>query len=115
MTKIITVSFLDDNGTPATALSATIRIRDLSDNSLVITDAAMSEVGDGVYKYSFATYDASKNYAIRCDAGSSISNRYAYATNGADPGGAWEELIANHRTSGSFGIINQDNYRGVGL
>ena len=43
-------AYFTDGGTPATGLTPTIRIRDLSDNSLVITDASMTEVGDGHYK-----------------------------------------------------------------
>ena len=77
------LAFFTDNGLPKTGLSPTIRIRDLSDDSLVITDAAMTEVGDGHYQYNFTTYDATVDYAIRCDGGNSLSNsdRYTYAGN----------------------------------
>lgn len=77
MSKLITTSFLDDDGLPKTGLVPTIRIRDLSDNALVITDAAMSEVGDGGYKYTQVLFDQLRDYQYRCDAGSSISSRYA--------------------------------------
>ncbi len=75
----VTVCFTN-TGTPATGLSPTIRIRDLSDNSLVVTDAAMTEVGDGWYKYDFTTYDNEKDYAIRCDGTATLSgsDRYAF-------------------------------------
>lgn len=65
---------------PAVGLSPTIRIRDLSDNSLLVTDAAMTEVGDGKYEYDFSAYQSSKNYVVRCYGGSSLppSERYAY-------------------------------------
>jgi len=81
----ITACF-SNNGTPATGLSPTIRIRDLSDNSLVVTDAAMSEVGDGYYKYNFSGYDKDKDYAIRCDGGATLSgyDRYTYGSNRDD-------------------------------
>ncbi len=77
------VAFFTNNSVPATGLSPTIRIRDLSDNSLVITDAAMTEVGDGHYQYDFTLYDANINYAIRCDGTDVLSNaeRYTYAGN----------------------------------
>ncbi len=77
------VAFYTDDGTPATGLSPTIRIRDLSDNSLVVTDAAMTEVGDGHYQYNFTTYNADEDYAIRCDGGITLSDsdRYTYAGN----------------------------------
>jgi len=44
------LSYFSLYGTPSTGLSPTIRIRDISDNSLVVTDAAMAEVGDGFYR-----------------------------------------------------------------
>lgn len=77
------LAFFTNNGTPATGLTPTIRIRDLSDDSLVVNDESMSETGDGHYKYNFSTYDANKDYAIRCDGGISLSDsdRYKYAGN----------------------------------
>lgn len=75
------IAFFTSNGSPATGLSPTIRIRDVSDSSLVVTDAAMSEVGDGWYKYDFTAYDSTKDYAIRCDGTASLpaTERYVYA------------------------------------
>lgn len=60
----------------------TIRVRDLSDDSLVITDAEMSEVGDGWYKYNFTGYNAEVDYAIRIDAGATFpdADRYYYTS-----------------------------------
>ncbi len=60
-------AFFTDTGVPATGLSPTIRIRELAGDTLVITDAAMAEVGDGFYRYNFAAYDTSVDYAFRCD------------------------------------------------
>jgi len=70
-------------GVPVTGLSPTIRIRDLSTNTLVVTDAAMTEVGDGFYKYDFTTYDATKQYVIRTDGGATLpaGERYGYGNN----------------------------------
>ena len=77
------LAFFTLSGTPATGLVPTIRIRDLSDNSLVVTDAAMTEVGDGHYQYDFTTYDKDTDYAVRCDGGMSLTGveRYTYAGN----------------------------------
>lgn len=50
----------------APATLPTIRIRRLDTGALVVTDAPMIEVGDGIYSYSFAI-DASLEYAIRAD------------------------------------------------
>jgi hypothetical protein len=80
---MIITAFFTNSGVPTSGLSAIIRIRDLFDNSLVITDAAMSDVGDGHYKYDYTLYDSTKDYAIRCDGGVvlSFNERYTYAGN----------------------------------
>jgi hypothetical protein len=77
------LAFFTNNNIPAIGLSPTIRIRDLVDNSLVVTDSAMLEVGDGHYQYDFTTYDIEQNYAIRCDGGVILADneRYSYAGN----------------------------------
>jgi hypothetical protein len=82
MSKLIVTTFTEQ-GVPKTGLTPTLRIRDLSDNSLIITDGEMSEVGDGFYKYTFTTYDPFKNYSIRCYGGASlpIFERYKYGVN----------------------------------
>jgi len=75
-------AFFTNNGVPATGLIPTIKIRKLSDNSLVVTDAVMVEVGDGIYKYNFTGYNASIDYAVRCDGGDDLQDRdrYSYGT-----------------------------------
>jgi hypothetical protein len=77
------VTFFSNNGTPATGLSPTIRIRDLSDDSLAVTDGSMLESGDGSYKYDFTAYDRDEDYSIRCDGGAGLSDsdRYTFAGN----------------------------------
>ena len=77
------LAFFTSNGSPAAGLSPTIRIREIPAGTLVITDAAMTEIGDGSYSYNFTGYSVSKDYAIRCDGGSTLtgSERYTYAGN----------------------------------
>ena len=77
------LAFFTNQGIPATGLTPIIRIRDVSDGSLLVTDASMTEVGDGHYKYNFAAYDAKAEYAIRCDGGVILpsSERFTYAGN----------------------------------
>lgn len=78
----ITAFFTEDDE-PAINLSPTIRGRDLSDGSLVITDAAMTEKGDGFYAYNFAGFDITKDYAFLCDSVTlSGTERYTYAGSG---------------------------------
>ena len=76
------VSAFTDNGVPKTGLTPTLRVRKLSDNSLVVTDANMSEVGDGFYQYDFTTYTSLEDYTIRSDGGITLSNtdRYQFGT-----------------------------------
>jgi len=79
---IILASFVN-SGAPATGLLPTIRIRELATNTLVVTDAAMTEVGDGMYSYDFTTYDNDVDYGIRCDGTATLANsdRYVFGSN----------------------------------
>ena len=79
--KILT--YFTEYGIPKEGLSPTIRIRKLSDNSLVITDAAMSEVGDGSYAYNFTGY-TNEEYSIRCYGGSGLPIEEQYSYGGFD-------------------------------
>lgn len=107
------LAFFTNEGVPETGLTPTVRIRDISDNSLVVTDAAASEVGDGWYKYDFVAYDSDKEYVIRFDGGATLvdSDRYTSGTNDsfvddiAD--GVWSEPTSGHSASGSFGLLNR--------
>ena len=75
---MLATAYFSEDGSPKTGLSPTLDIIDLSDNSVVINDGAMTEVGQGWYKYTFAGYDNSKDYAILCDSVTLIgSERYA--------------------------------------
>jgi hypothetical protein len=77
------LSFFTENGIPKTGLSPTIRIRDTADNSLVITDEPLTQVGDGFYSYDFTGYDDTLIYTIRVDGGSELddADRYQASTN----------------------------------
>lgn len=77
------VSFFTNDGVPETGLSPTIRIRNASTGALVVTDEAMTEVGDGFYRYDFTGYDAQIDYTIRSDGGVSLADaeRYVYGSN----------------------------------
>lgn len=106
MSKTITTYFTDNSGNPATGLTPTIRIRDVADGSLVVTDASMIEVGDGGYKYVFVDYDSTHEYQIRCDGGAGLMNRYSVGWSQEDysdtlelltdmTGGTWELKYPN--------------------
>jgi hypothetical protein len=75
-------SFISLLGQPITGATPTIRIWEITDtaNDLVVEDENMQEVidtsspsgGDGFYKYIFNSYDETKEYLVRVDAGASI-------------------------------------------
>ena len=131
------LAFFTNNGSPALGLNPTIRIRNVVTNALLVTDASMSEVGDGHYKYNFTTYDKDIDYSIRCDGGVLLpaSERYTYAGNenyiddisetvteavsgisvsaaGVDydliADKVWDEDTKSHQASGSFGEMIND-------
>ncbi len=79
---LITV-FFTSTGIPSTSLSPTIRIRRIDTDVLVITDAAMSNVGDGFYKYDFTTYDDTLEYVIRADGTVTLDDVDRYKFNGS--------------------------------
>lgn len=108
---IIEASFTN-SGTPQTGLSPTIRIRELP-TTLVVTDEAMSEVGEGTYYYDYVGYDVTKDYAIRCDGGVGLSDsdRYKFAGNESyyeDVANAvWSENVSGYIVDGTFGNLTQ--------
>ena len=77
MAKIFTTNFLDDDNVPAIGLNPVISIFNVETLALEKTDT-MTEISNGLYKYSFAEYDESKYYAIQCDANTDIVNRYNF-------------------------------------
>lgn len=83
MGTLTIIAFFTDKGDPKTGLSPTIRIRDVDDGSLVVTDEALTETGDGFYKYNFTSYDEEKTYSFRADGTSTLTgtDRYVFGTN----------------------------------
>lgn len=67
-TEEITAHFTD-KGVPLTAPAnaPTIRIRRADTQALVVTDAVMTEIGDGNYSYTFILGDPQLDYTIRAD------------------------------------------------
>ena len=86
-------------GTPKTGLSPTINIRDISDGSLTVSAAAMTEVGDGFYMYAFTAYDPTKDYSIRCDGGATLidADRYVIAATGIPADGSGFTALGDAR------------------
>jgi hypothetical protein len=77
--SVILANFTD-SGVPASGLSPTIKIIDLSNDVLVVDSETMSEVNYGHYKYDFTGFIGNREYAIRCDGGGTLldADRYKF-------------------------------------
>lgn len=106
-------------GAPALGLTPTIRIWAINVGSpqtdvLVVggsPEAAMTEVGDGFYKYNFTGYDPRQDYVFRADGGASLADSERYCEGGtecADPeevaDGVWNASATDYITSGTMGF-----------
>jgi len=69
-----------ENGTPKTGLTPTATAIKISDATVAVSAATMTEIASGFYKYNFSTIDTDEDYAVICDGGSSLNNyeRYTY-------------------------------------
>ena len=75
---IILKAFFTQSGVPKTGLTPTIWIYDLTDSAVDINDSAMTEVGKGLYSYSFAAFDQHHEYVYRVDGTSTLSGSERY-------------------------------------
>ena len=70
---------------PSTGLSPTISIWKVSDNTALVNEAAMTEVGGGYYKYTFTTYDPTVRVVFRCHSAVTTGDfRYTWGSNTDD-------------------------------
>ena len=96
---MIITAYFSSGGAPATGLSPTIDIRDVSDGSLDIDDGSMTEVGSGWYKYDFSGATATKQYSWVVDGGSSLADPERYVF------GEWSLLQADWLDGGRLDNI----------
>jgi len=77
------LAFFTQDGMPETGLSPLIKVINVETDAVIVNNAAMSETGDGFYKYDFSAYDPEVDYAIICDSVTlSGVGRYTYASSG---------------------------------
>ncbi len=113
---VFIITPFQDEGSPATGLSPTIRIRAVSDGVLIVTDDAMPEIGDGMYRYDFVDFSGSIEYSIRADGGGTLADqdRFVFGGNetlavtestltGSLGAGVWDAQTNLHEEAGSFG------------
>jgi hypothetical protein len=77
------LSFFSKAGVPATGLSPTARVLEIPSGVVAVNDQPMTEIANGFYVYDFVGYDYTKDYAILCDGGATLtgSERYVVAGN----------------------------------
>lgn len=97
MATVVIMSAFQNNGAPATGLTPVITIYDLSDNSVVVNAQNMTEVANGIYKYSFASYDYTKDYAIYVDGTATLNDvdRYQYGSNANEVWDAGDRVLTS--------------------
>ena len=79
MATLTLTVFFTENGDPKTGLSPTVTVWDLSDSSVDVNAQAMTEVAGGWYKYSWASFDLTKDYVGRSDGGAAQPTGERYA------------------------------------
>ena len=70
------------SGSPQTGLSPTVSVIHINTKGSTfnyITDAVMTEVGDGLYKYKYDEFDPGIDYIFTFDAGADSDSRYLEA------------------------------------
>jgi len=79
---LIISKFIDDSSSPITGLVPTIKIYNLSTDTVSVNNLAMIEVSaasePGWYKYEFSTVNASYTYTIDIDGGASLDESFRY-------------------------------------
>jgi len=80
------VALFTVDGVGETGLSPTVSIWKVSDNTQVVTDADMTEIAGGYYKYTFSAYVENTDYVFTADGGSGLESyeRYAFGSSAAD-------------------------------
>jgi len=121
--ELIINSYFAKNGVPKTGLSPIIRIWevDATSETLIISNGAMTETGDGFYKYVFtqgAGYDEIKRFITRSDGNDiTLKNSERYSVGSTDEVGlsqatvdrivdsTWDETATDHIAIGTTGLL----------
>lgn len=81
------VAYFKKSSIPATGLTPTISIQDISKSSLEVDGQSMTEVGLGFYKYNFTDYSNEKDYVFQCDGGATLADSERYVLGSSDNNG----------------------------
>ena len=83
---MLILAIFTELGVPKTGLTPLAYIYRLDTDALVVNGVAMSEVGNGQYKYSFTAWDSAVDYSVIVDSITlSGSERYCYTSISASP------------------------------
>jgi len=106
-------SFFTSDGVPADGLTPTIDIWTVTPTShtKVIDGESMIEIGEGLYKYNFTTYDTDIDYVVKVDGGGSLSGNDRYQASGNESfkediaDAVLDETVTDHLSAGSLGFV----------
>lgn len=98
ISKVFAMAFTKD-GSPALGLAPTITIRRADVPALEVSAAAMSEVGDGWYAYTWPSFNTEREYVATFDGGPSLSEgeRYGFAASVCDEGDGGSAAVPEGR------------------
>lgn len=94
------------SGVPSTGLSPTVTILNRSLGTEEVSDAAMTEVSDGFYEYSFTTFNVRYDYLFAFDGTATLSDSDRYLS--AEWSGM-EEWLSQIPSGGGGGTIQEVN------
>jgi len=116
---MILTSFFRRGGIPATGLLPLITVWEIQPalDTKIINAQPMLEVGDGIYKYSFAAFDSTKEYVIISDGGNTLPPNERYGDNSTNNennsiivNNILDEPAISHNISGSVGAFLNETH-----
>lgn len=73
------ISYFKHNNVPQEGLFPKIKIRKISDKSIVVDDESMVEIGDGFYSYDFENYEEGIQFTVLVNGGNELSPEEKYS------------------------------------
>jgi hypothetical protein len=102
----IVAYFIGTDGAPETGLSPTVNGHRLEETAQVLTDAALTEAGDGWYFYNFSLADSSYHYVFTVDS-VTLPGLLRYAAGTSSPDSADISTLITNVDEVSDDIKNQ--------
>jgi hypothetical protein len=119
------LTFFTENGIPKSGLLPSIKIVNITTETVIVLWENMDEISDGWYKYDFSAYDYKQEYIIIMDGGPELPGGERYNSASSDNSSneiskiVWNAQKTSFLESGSFGeslnTIENDLKRTLGL